>query len=308
MTLVSNAGYFRGRPRIGEIILKFIPDSNTVLDQLRTGEANAYFFSDPAHLSEYAAIPALHVSRAPFAAFGDFVFNSRSAAVSDPQVRRAIIAAMDLPQIVRNATRGTQSTGDPNRALFGPNTDPAISLPAHDPAAARRFLGPRHLSLLFAYEAGKAASASVAVQTQAQLGAAGIGVTLRSFSPELFRAPASAGGPLFGGNFQLAFFEIFTTGDADSSWYLGCGAIPPSGFNVSRFCDPLAQRAQEALLRSYDPHVQQRSSSIVQRRVGELEPFVSLWSQNAIYVTPRGLRGFRPSATSPYWNAWEWAL
>ena len=306
ISLVSNPVYFRGEPKLHEIILKFIADSNTVLNQLRTGEVNAYFFSDPTHLREYEAIPALHVTRAPFAAFGDLLFNMQSPRVSSPEVRRSIVEALDTAQITRNATRGTQTTQDANLALFAQTLDRSIDAPHYDPAAAKRALSGRDLSLLFVDETGKAASASVAVQTQAQLRAAGVNVTLHAFTPEMFRAPASAGGPLFSGRFDLAFFEIFSTGDWDSSWYLSCKRIPPNGFNASRFCDSIAEHAMNGVLDSYDPAVQRRFASVVQKRVQQLVPFVSLWSQNAIYVTPRTLQGFRPSPTSPYWNAWEW--
>lgn len=308
ITLVANPSYFRGRPALGEIVLKFVPDSATVLNQLRTGETNAYFYSDPAHLREYASIAALRVTRAPFAAFGDLFFNMTSPAVASPAVRRALVEALDLPAIVRNATRGTQTTRDPNFALFGTTTDPSIPPVPHNPAAARAVLKPLHLSLDYLYETGKAASAAVGLQLQQQLRDAGVDANLRAVNPTLFRAPASAGGPMFAGKFQIGFFEVFSSGDGDPSWYLSCAYVPPNGFNVQRFCDPIAQRAMNGYLGSFDPAIRQRNSTIVQRRVADLVPFVSLWSQNAIYVTPRGLHGFSPSPVSPYWNVWAWSL
>jgi peptide/nickel transport system substrate-binding protein len=308
LTLLANPTYFRGPPKLQTIVLKFVADSGTVLNQLRTGEVDAYFFSDPTHMAEYEAIPAVHVSRAPFAAFGDLIFNLRDPTLADPRVRRAIVEALNLPQIVRNATRGTQTTADPNLALFGRTTDASIAPSPYDPAAARAFLAPRRLSLQYAFETGKAVSASTGVQLQQQLRAAGVNLTLRPYSPELFRAQGSAGGPLLGGTFQIGFFEIFTTGDWDSSWYLSCTQVPPAGFDISRFCDPVAERAVQGVLTSYDEAEQRRLAAIVQRRVSQLVPYVSLWSQNAIYVTPTGLRGFAPSSASPYWNAWAWSL
>jgi len=259
-------------------------------------------------MAEYAAIPAVHVSRAPFAAFGDLLFNLHDQTLADPRVRRAIVEALNLPQIVRNATRGTQTTADPNFALFGRTADASIDPAPYDPAAARAFLAPRGLSLQYAFETGKAVSASIGVQLQQQLRAAGVHLTLRPYSPELFRAQGSAGGPLLGGTFQIGFFEIFTTGDWDSSWYLSCAQFPPAGFNVSRFCDPMAEQALQGVLTSYDEAEQRRHAAIVQRRVSQRLPYVSLWSQNAIYVTPTGLRGFAPSPASPYWNAWAWSF
>ncbi|MBV8491275.1 MAG: peptide ABC transporter substrate-binding protein [Candidatus Eremiobacteraeota bacterium] len=307
VVLKANPSYFRGRPQIPQIVLKFLPDSNTVFGQISTGEVNANFFSDPAHLHAFE-LPGLLITRAPFAAFGDLLFNVSSPQMADPAVRRAFVRALDVARIASNATQGAQTSENPNRALYAQYTDPSIAPPAYDPARARAVLAPRHLSLVYIYESGKPVSASVGLQIEQQLRAAGVEVSLKAFSPQMFRALGSAGGPLFGGKFDVAFFEVFTTGDADVSWYLGCDAMPPGGFNVTRFCDPAADRAMKALNQNYDPAVQRRESTIVQRRIAQLVPFVSLWSDNAIYVTPAALHGFAPSPVSPYWNAWAWSL
>ncbi len=309
ITLVRNPLYFRGNPGIAQIVLKFTPDSNTALSELRTGEVNAYLFSDPLHAAEYGRISSEQVVRAPFASFGDLEFNMSRPALSSVRVRLAIAEAIDVPQITRDATRGVQTSDGALYALFGRTYDPSIPQPRYDPAAARKVLQPLGLTLEMAIESGKATSQSVAVQLQEQLRAAGVQLDVRSYTPDMFRAPARSGGPVMSGNFDLAFFEIFTTGDWDSSWYLSCAQRAPAGFNEMHFCDPQAERALAGVQASYDPTGQRRYAEIVQRRVADLLPFVSLWSQNAIYVVPRGLQGFRPQFTAgPYWNAWQWSL
>jgi peptide/nickel transport system substrate-binding protein len=309
ITLVSNPSYFRGAPAISTITVKFVGNSNTILNQLRTHESTAYFFADPVHLGEYRSIAGLQLIRAQFAGFGDLFFNVSNPALADVQTRHAIVEALNLKEIVHNATRGTQTLNGANRGLFSWGYDPTVTPPPYDPKEAQTVLGrERRLPLTLAIESGIASSASIGVQLGQQLRQVGIDLTLRTYTPDMFRAPASAGGPVMAGTYQLAFTEIFTTADPDTQWYLGCGSIPPNGFNWSRFCDAQTERALNAGLKTYAAAARRRSASAVQRRTEGLLPFVALWSDNAIYIVPDTLRGFRPSPVSPYWNVAQWSL
>ena len=309
LVLKSNRLYFRGKPAIDSIALHFIANSNTILNELRTHEIDTYLFADPEHLPEYGTVAGTSVVRAPFAAFGVLFFNTADAAVGDPAVRRAVVQALDLSTLVRNATRNTQTVADANRGLFSWGYDPSATPPPYDPADARRVLQAHGLrSLNLAYESGIATSASVAVQVQRQLQAAGLDVTLRAYTPQMFRAPAASGGPLFGGKFQLGFIEYYNTVDPNTAWVFSCSQIPPNGFNTERVCDTQIERAEDADVRTYDRAGRLHFASVIQHRLEQLMPQVALWADNAIYVVPSNLRGFRPSPTSPYWNVWQWRL
>ncbi len=205
LRLVRNASYYSGSPAIPEITLKFIPDSNTILNQLRTGEVNAYFNADSAFLHQYKQIPQLDVRRVHIGGMGTLLFNVADPAVTDVRVRKAIAQALNLPEIVRNATRGAQTTAHANRGLFSWGYDPSVREPSYDPAGAKRLLsrGAAARTMLFETVAGNSVYASVGVQVQQALRPLGITVVMRSATPALFYAPASDGGPMFGGKFQL---------------------------------------------------------------------------------------------------------
>jgi peptide/nickel transport system substrate-binding protein len=323
LRLVRNETYYRGAPAIPEIDLTFVSDSNTIVNQLRTGEITADLVADPAHLAEYGAIARARVVRAPLDGIGDLFFNVRDPDLADVRLRRALVEGADLPRVVRNATKGAQTTQDAQRGIFGWGYDPSIAMPRTNVADAARLLdaagwsrrgdgtrakGGRPLSLQFSFVSGNAPASAIGIQLQQQLATLGVQLLLRSYAPAQFRAPASSGGPLFGGTFQIAFLEIYTPADADTGWYLGCAEIPPAGFNLSRFCDAATDRAEAAGVATYDVSARRRSSAIVQRRVVEQLPFVALWQQNAVYVIPAGLRGFHPAAQSPLWNVGSWSL
>ncbi len=310
LRLIRNPSYYGGAPSIGEITLKFVSDTSTILNELRTGEVDMDLRADPAYLREYAAIPAVKVVRTPIAGIGDFFFNVTDPKLTDVRVRKAVAEALDLPQIVHNATRGAQTTKEANRGLFSWGYDPSIPTPAYRPSDAKQLLkaAGRPSTLQFAYVSGNAVGASVAVQVQQALRAVGITVSTRSYTPTLFVAPATDGGPIFGGKFQMAFTEILTPADPDTQWYLACSQAAPHGFNLSRFCDAPTDRAEAAGVATYDRAARRRFASIVQRRVALLLPYLALWQRNAVFVTPKELRGFRPSPESPLWNVATWTL
>ncbi len=310
LRLVRNTSYYSGPPPIPEITLKFIADSNTILNQLRTGEVNGYLNADSAFLREYEQIPRLAVRRVRIGGMGTLMFNVADPAVRDVRVRRAIAQSLNLPEIVRNATRGAQVTTQANRGLFSWGYDASLRESPYDPANARRLLTaartPR--TLLFETVSGNSVYASVGVQVQQALRPLGITVVMRSSTPALFYAPAADGGPMFGGKFQIAFTEILTPADPDTQWYLGCAQAAPNGFNLSRFCDPVTDRAEAAGIANYSAPVRRKYASIVQQRVALLLPYVPLWQTNETFIVPKTLRGFDPSPESPLWNAGRWSL
>jgi peptide/nickel transport system substrate-binding protein len=323
LRLVRNAAYFGGVPRLAQIDLKFVPDSSAVLNQLRTGEVDAAFLADPSFLDAYRSIEADRVTRVRQTGFGDLLFNTQAAGVSDARVRRALVESLDIARLVRNVTKGAQTSDRAGRGVFGWAYDPAIGPPGYDrPAGQRLFAnagwrrdaagilrkGGRPLELDLAFPSGNGVANAVAVDVQQELQAAGVTLVLRPYTPSFFRAPASAGGPLFGGKFALAFFEVFGTSDPDTHWLLGCSESAPHGFNVQRFCDATLDEAQMQGTSTYDPAARRRYSAVVQRRVADELPFVPLYQTDAVNVYRRDLLGVKSSPLSPFWNVADWSL
>ncbi len=323
LRLVRNPAYFGGAPHIAEIDLRFVPDSSAVLNQLRTGEIDAALFADPSFLAAYGAIGRDRVERFAQAGFGDLLFNLQRPEVADARVRRAIVESLDVPLIVRNATKGAQSARNAARGVFGWAYDAGIGAPGYDPRSAARLFqsagyerdadgmlrkANRPLALEYAFPSGSAVTGALAVDIQQELRAAGVALTLRPYLPSFFRAPAAAGGPLFGGKFSLAFFEVFGATDPDTHWLLGCNQFAPHGFNVQHYCDPAVDAALARGASRYDRAARRSAYAEVQRSVAEALPFVPLYQTEAIDVYRRDLRGPKSSPLSPFWNVETWSF
>jgi peptide/nickel transport system substrate-binding protein len=310
LALRANPHYFRGRPAIGEIRLRFIPDNNTLLQQLRTREVTAQFDADPAYLQQYETLRGMNVTRTPINSTEGLLFNTADPVMHDVRVRRAIIEALNVPQLVHDATRGADSAGAAGGGFFSWAYDPSIRPPAYNPADARKLLDSagvkRPLTVHLVLSSGFPEAEQSAIVMQQELRPLGIALTLRKYTPVQFAAPADSGGPLFGGTFQIAFLQILSGIDPSTGYFFGCDQFPPRGFNLTRYCNARIQAALDADAQTYDPAARRRYSEIVQQEVAREVPFVPLWRRRSISVYPSWLRGIDPSPTTAYWNVWEW--
>ena len=144
------------------------------------------------------------------------------------------------------------------------------------------------------------------VLLQAQLQRAGIALALRPYTAQLYAAPASAGGPIFGGKFQMVLLDLLVSLDPATEYLFGCSQMPPAGANFMRYCSPVVDRANAASLRTYDAKQRAGDSAAVQRQVAHDLPFVTLWQQANAAAYPDDLQGVEPAAFYVMGNAAQW--
>ena len=88
--------YWRGSqyPHIQQILFRFIPNTNTRINQLKSGEVHLVAMFPWDKHREVAAIPGVTVHRTPGNAYEHVTLNKRRvAAFRDVQVRRALLHA-----------------------------------------------------------------------------------------------------------------------------------------------------------------------------------------------------------------------
>ena len=323
LRFTSNPHYFRGAPRIASIVLKVVPNVQTLIDELLTGEISVAFISSASLPPQYARMQGLVETRTDGGGVALLMFNLRSPVIRDVRVRRAISEAVDFPRVVREATAGMQSYVHAGRGLYGWGYDAAISPPRYDPRDARRLLdaagwrlgpdGKRRkdgvlLTFGYAYETDLTYSASVGLLMQSQLRRIGIDMTLRSYPVQIFIAPAAEGGPLNAGAFAATLLDGILPSDPGLDWFFNCDQIPPKGFNFMRFCDARTDAADAASIATYNRTARMRDSIIVQRRVAAELPAIPLWEHVNVAIYPPALHGVAPSPIMPLWNIGSWYL
>jgi len=326
VTLVANPTYWRGKPAIDTIVYRIIPSPNTRLQQLQTGEADAYFDVDPQLLPQLQGIPGVHVALTPVGDIHVLQFNVRDPVVSDVRLRRAMAMAIDRQKLIAAATHGSGIIVDADQPRNGWAYDPHVPPVRYDPSAAKRALdadgwhpgpggirvkngAPLDVTLTISPQSVNG-STLVATILQSDLRAVGVGVTIKQLPPGLFIDPAAAGGLLAAGKYQLAYDAWWIIGpDPDDSWNFGCAQIPPNGLNFYFWCDPRADAAMTDALLTYDRARRIADYSVVQRRIASELPILPLWQVRMPDAYRTRLHGVSPSpAGSAFWNAWTWTL
>jgi peptide/nickel transport system substrate-binding protein len=323
LLLQANPRYFRGAPSIERLRIDFIPDFTTILNQLRTGEVNGAFDVDPALYQEARAIPGMRVVLTPITGMGAIVLNTQDGPTSDPLVREAIGSALNAPSIVAKASHGAYLARNGRMALLQLPASADAQSPPYDPARSRVLLdaagwrvGPsgtrtkngEPLRLTLVSTPAEPMSDAITVLVQAELRAIGVDVSIRSYAAALYKAPAAAGGPVFGGHFSLAYLLITTGGDGDLSFLYDCTQRPPVGFDISRICDPRIDAIADAASNLYDPAAVQRENRRLESLLEQDIPEIILYQPQRVSVFTTRLEGYSPSPVVPYTRSWEWTL
>lgn len=119
LTLEANPNYYAGRPRLDAVVIKIIPDINTVVAQLRTGELDAGVI-EPVHLDSLRNIGHLRFQTTELPSAFYIALNATKWPFGDKKVRQAFMYGLNRPQIVERILKGTANlaTG-PYASAFG---------------------------------------------------------------------------------------------------------------------------------------------------------------------------------------------
>ncbi len=300
-----NPYYWRGPARTPRIDVSIQPNPITRVLLVQTGRLDETYVSGLE--LERARRAGLPIATAVTNIVDYLQFNLRRPALHDPAVRAAIAQALDRGRLARDVYRGLEVPTDSGQ--LDPRIASGIRLPPYDPAAARKVLGPRALALELAIAGTWRSSALAAVQLQAQLGRAGVNLTIHSYSPGTFWGPKSDGGILESGRFDLALTSWSPALDPDRSYLFGCDAIPPAGGNAGGYCNPAFDAAERDGARTYDEAgriaAYRRAHAILARDL----PIVPLGFERSAYALSSRFAGFAPNVLGrDFWNAWEFSV
>jgi peptide/nickel transport system substrate-binding protein len=311
ITLAANPIYWRGKPKIGQMIYRIIPDPSTRLEQLRTGEVDAYFDVDPQLLPQMRPIAGVRVTLTPVNDEHIVRFNLRDASLRDSTVRRAIAMAIDRQKLIAAATHGSGLLVNADQPRYGWAYDASAPSISYDPKESRRLLAGRTLTLTLSIAPSIVnGSALVASIVQENLRQIGIRVIIKQYPSGMFYAPASAGGVLAAGRYQLAYDAWWVLGDdPDDTWNFACDQLPPAGLNYSFWCDSRANAAMYDALASVDRGRRKADYAVVQRAVAQQLPIFPLWQVRIPSAYRTYVHGIAPAPMgSTFWNAWSWSV
>jgi peptide/nickel transport system substrate-binding protein len=317
LVFIANSAYFRGQPKTRAVVVHIVPDTNTTLTMLRSGQLD-WSLQSPAQRLALGNDPNLRTTYVPFSGVATIAFNCRRPPFDDPRMRAAVAMAIDRRRLSAGITGGQYAVAESDQSLFSWARDPAARLPSFDPQAADRLFdalgwsrGPdgmrrrdgRVLSLTFTTFPESDTAVRTAEYVQQMLHDRGVEVGIKKVSLAQFYLPASDGGLLLSGRYDLAY-AVWSTGvDPDDSDLVTCRG--PS--NYAGYCDRDLDALERRALSTQGIPRRRSIYFAIQRRLATALPYDFLYAPTYSYVVSRAVRGFAPSPYSPTWNAYAWS-
>ncbi len=318
LVYAANPTYWRGRVPVDRLDVRVVPDPGTNLTLLRSGAIDWNLIA-PAQQSTLADKSDIAYAVAPLALVAGIALNTTHPPLDDVRVRRAIAAAIDRAGISRKITYGRYPPIDTAQPLNSWAHDPGAHLPAYDPKAADALLDAagwhrgsdglraragRRLALTYVQFPESTTGVRVATVVQSELAARGIAIAIKSVSNAQLFLPASAGGTLASGAFDLAYVPWPMGADPDDSFLLSCRGVA----NYMRWCDPAVDALERRAIATPGRAARAALYAQIARRVAAAVPIVYLFNPAYVYAYARDLHGFAPNAFLPTWNAAGWRM
>jgi peptide/nickel transport system substrate-binding protein len=325
MRFDANPRYFRGAPKIAHVIVKFVPDQNTLVAELSTHDIDLYYDVSLQQIKRVRAFSDIAIAETASRHWEHLAFNTSHPPLDEREVRVALCRAFDEDAIFAKIYH---SLGRVAPTHFNPESgwgDPALRPYPYDPRAAAAELdaagwkpGPdgirvkngQRLAFSISSITGVKQRESIELFLQSAWHAAGAEVSVKNYPAAIFFAPAAAGGILFGGKTDIALYtSLDTWPDPDDSHDIGPSQTPPNGLNVSFYRNPEIARLESAGLATYDPAARaadyRRIADILYRDVPEYVldylPEIDAFNDD--------LHGVKPVPIgSDLWNVADWTI
>jgi len=312
VTLEANPYYWRGQPKIKKIVYKIIPDRNTMLTELRTGDIDMWTYVPPAFVRQATALSTIKSFRGPSYLYSHLDFNTSHPALHDIAVRRALRLATDRRTMLVKISHGIgivqESPLTPASPFFS-----NVPLVPFDIASANRILdaagwkrGPDgirakngvKLNLDWATVSGSPDADSRIELIRSTWQKIGVTFTVHHYSSALFFQVT--GGIMYAGKWDVTAFLWQLTPDADLNPENSCAAFPPNGQNVTRLCDPKLEPLLQQEKRTYDEATKKKIIAAALKRIDADDAYVVLFISEDVHAYNSDLKGWHPNNTTPF--------
>ena len=315
--LEANPYYFRGQPKIKRITYKLVPSFDTLATLMQTGEVQLWPAITPAYIDRMLALSnaKTEIQTSPFYAHLDF--NVTRPLISDIRVRRAILYAINRPELAQKITHGHAVVQEGVMPTVNPLAPRDIPLTPYDVEKAKALLDAagwkpgadgirvkngQRLSLQFPYYTGSASADDMVEFIRQALRTVGIEIQTRKYAPAIFFGAYQQNGIVYGGKWDMTEFSWQALPIADISNNWECNQIPPNGQNVSHYCNKELDSLLEQVKGTYSLPKQRvlldRESRIIARDV----PTIVIYVLQVGYTHSPNLTGFAPNAWTPFDN------
>ena len=312
ITLEANPYYWRGQPKIKKIVYKIIPDRNTLLTQLQTGEVDLWAYMPPAYVPRMQALPNTASFRGPSYLYAHVTFNTAHPALKEKAVRQALRLATDRKLLRDKINHGIGILQESSVTPASPFYSPVASIP-YDVTKANALLdaagwkrgpdgvrakGGVKLNLDYAAPTGNQDNDSRIEQIRTMWQKIGVTFTAKHYNTGLFFQVT--GGIVYGGKFDATNFSWQMTPDGDLNPENSCALFPPKGQNISRFCDPALEPLLQQEKAAYAIAKRKAVIAKAQPLIIEDAAYEVLYILEDVHGYNKDLKNWQPNNTTPF--------
>ena len=310
--------YWRGDdyPKIRRLLFKFIPNTNTRINQLKNGEVHVVALAPWDKYREMTAVPSIVVAKTPGNAYEHVTLNERQfPPFADVRVRRALVSALDREGYTRTILDGLAPVADgPIQPVSWAHSDRSARYP-FDPAKARALLDEagwtiggdgirtrngQRLAFTLITQAGFAIRESV----ERQLRDVGVDVKVELHDGTAISAI------WFEGRFEAMLHWWQMPSDPELTTFFAADRTPPAGRNINYFRDEALTQLLYASDRTVDRTARKQLLARAQAIIADAVPEIPLYSVTRLDAVPTTLANFKgnPTNTGIFWNVHEWEI
>jgi peptide/nickel transport system substrate-binding protein len=314
--------YWQGRPAaIKTLTFRFIANTNTRINQLKSGEVDMVVMFPWDKHREVAAIPGVSVHRIDGNGYEHVTLNQRAfPAFADVHVRQALTHAIDRGLIATTILEGLAPvTHGPVQPVSWAH-NPQVRQYAFDPARARTLLdeagwkdtngdgvrdkGGQPFRFTLITQAGFAVRENVAQVLQRQFKDVGVEAAVQ------LHDGTSISKLWFEGKFHAMLHWWQLPADPELTLFFAKDRTPPNGRNINYVTDDALTALVYAADRAVSQAERTRILGAAQARIAELAIEIPLYGVTKLDAVPARLKGFtgNPTNTGPFWNVHAWTL
>ena len=300
----ANRDYYLGEPKIEEIYYIIIPNQETQLLELLTGQVDlvptTVKVEDVDQLKKESDLAVYSHLRLSYDYLG-FNLKKKDSPLSDRRVRQALSMLLNRDEIVNNLLLGFGQEAKGPLSPYHYSYDPDFTGHIFNPVAARKLLleaGYPSLRLKLVYNAGNSLRENVALIFKEQAAAAGIYIDICTLEWE-------------------AFLQSLQEGDYDVM-LLGCGTgVDPdltfhwhsqSPGNIFGYANSEVDKLLEKAVETFEKEERTFLYRQAQKLIVKDAPVAWLYNRKAVHAVSARLKNFQPHPENLFYNVHQWQL
>jgi peptide/nickel transport system substrate-binding protein len=328
LVLTANHDYYGEGPYLDAVIFKFIPNENTLLIQLKTGEIDIFDNANINFIDQLYEIPGIVVYKTPMLMYEHLDLNTENEFLRDKRVRQALSYATNRDEIAEQIYNGLVTVAPLDEFEASKYFDQEVAgRVVYDPVEARRLLrmagwhdtdgdgfvekDGRKLELSITASAGQLNRERTELVLREQYRQIGVDLEIRNYNGTVLYGTYEDGGILKRGKFDIAMYAWLSSPEpATKEALYSAKNIPPRGQNNPR----INHRELTQLLAKGSTEVDVTKRVEIYRRVSgilvEEVPVIPLFWYTSIDPCTERLQNYRPNPTqsADTWNAGAWYL